>query len=113
MPEGLKPCPFCGSDRISHVQYYEFDEIVNYVLCMECRARTRTLRRTNGSEGLNQAFKQKAAEYWNRRTDPLIAEWLPSPYDMKRGLCSNCGEWSDGKPKYCPHCGAFMISGHR
>ena len=67
--EELKPCPFCGSDRISHVQYYEFDEIVNYVLCMECRARTRPLRRTIKSAELQKEFEQKAAEYWNRRAN--------------------------------------------
>lgn len=52
----LKPCPFCGNNKITGAlrkdicspEYYE-------VICIECGAR------------IKRSFKRKAVEAWNRR----------------------------------------------
>ena len=54
----LLPCPFCGS---AEVRLIERDDLLDSVMCYECSA-----------EGTATNDKQRAAEYWNRRS-PIAA----------------------------------------
>lgn len=47
----LKPCPFCGSSRIS-----VRGATIFYVVCLDCEASTNIAHE-----------KQRAIDYWNRR----------------------------------------------
>ena len=96
-PIKLKPCPFCGGKAETRLCVGGSWYIVK---CTECKATTDVLR-----------GEDEATSAWNKRTDPVVSEWIPFPYNRKRGLCKNCSEWSDSTPKYCPNCDAYMING--
>jgi len=43
------------------------------------------------------------------RPKPRTGQWIEDEYEMKVG-CSECGEENDKCSKYCPNCGAKMIT---
>jgi Lar family restriction alleviation protein len=64
MTEELKPCPFCGSTRVS-LSVSKFSSVV---ACNECQ-----------SEGPNIHDESEAVGKWNRRAAPSQPEGAPAP----------------------------------
>jgi len=58
--EELKPCPFCGSEKVGVVETAlgNYQNIFLFAICDECGGRTKLFR-----DG------DKAAEAWNRRAE--------------------------------------------
>lgn len=66
MSEKLKPCPFCGSEKV-HICS---DAVGNfYAWCGPCNART-----------CKKSTKDEAIERWNRRAEPPAAPDDPARY---------------------------------
>lgn len=55
--------------------------------------------------------KLGATEFWDDRAVPLVAEWLPTGTDPRKGRCSHCRGRSFRTFRHCPDCGALMIKG--
>ncbi len=55
--------------------------------------------------------KLGATEFWDDKAVPLVAEWLPTKSDPRKGRCSACRGRSFRTFKYCPDCGARMTRG--
>ena len=71
MPNKLKPCPFCGSERVGFVRDLEMVSITG-IWCADCRSLTKWVipMKTKETVGENEA---KWAKKWNRRTNPTDA----------------------------------------
>lgn len=103
MSEELKPCPFCGGEA---VMCGFQDEMMHFVKCRDCGA---------CSDGA-QLSAETAAAAWNRRAErtcrmEFCEEWSGDElYPTVAYTCSSCG-WvtQEGKPSYCPHCGAKVV----
>lgn len=97
----LKPCPFCGSNRIL-VEYLYFRP---YILCEKCHAQIPCYN-----------TYPKAKEAWNRRDEnvaPVVnGRWVThyqSGTPVAEGYVSTCCDmWNNRKSDHCPHCGATM-----
>ena len=94
----LKPCPFCGSNRIS-VEYLYFRP---YILCEKCHAQIPCYN-----------TYPKAKEAWNRR-DENVAPVVHGHRVDDGGFYARCSQ-CDGVltlcANYCPNCGAKMDGG--
>lgn len=91
----LKPCPFCGSSRVTGVTSADETRLFReFVCCEDCGAST-TLHET----------KQQAIEFWNTRHERTChmeyREGTPS--------CSECGRELDYDSVYCDMCGAKVV----
>lgn len=71
----LKPCPFCGSEDISVIDWSTDDENPSYCgWCSLCN-----------TEGPINESKDEAAEAWNKRKIPnvqyaeVLVEWMKDP----------------------------------
>nr|DAY71685.1 MAG TPA: restriction alleviation protein [Caudoviricetes sp.] len=110
----LKPCPFCGSDKVKirHGDYGVFAE------CQGCGNRSATVELSS-----DYTAKTVAIIAWNRRPYPKRPQAYWTRHDLttfdgktiKHGaaICSFCG-MKLFMPKdsfsYCPNCGAEMHS---
>lgn len=68
MPNELKPCPFCGSDKILRVLTHT-DCVIS---CYECNAQISRGLFCGKSETLNEAdetFGKETNDTWTRRAD--------------------------------------------
>lgn len=92
----LKPCPFCGSTRVSGVTLSNkslmFREFVD---CEDCGASTTT-----------HATKQEAVDAWNTRHERTCH--VVFPHDAR--MCSVCAYYIGENHLYCPHCGAKVVA---
>ncbi len=110
----LKPCPFCGSDRVEFFPDEEQiieDTTTGFILCQDC-----------GFSSDRFYSEAHAAEKWNRRPDSNLPAADVAPVRHGRWLaqndfwrkCSECEgtwheQWIKGKAlNYCPNCGAKM-----
>ena len=59
MTEDLKPCPFCGSDKVRVNSFWHDDYY--HVICWNCRAST-CFSYDKGEDGIKEVV-----EAWNRR----------------------------------------------
>ena len=98
MTDELKPCPFCGSTRVSIMKLSDGKN--KFAICMNCKATS------------NAAKKVEDVKYlWNKR-----AERTAKVIELAtRIYCDECGERIDdfdditpNKLKYCPNCGARL-----
>lgn len=63
--QGLKACPFCGSDKVGFIRDLKLIEITG-IWCSECKS----LTKWSISMSKNETYKsnmEKWAEKWNRR----------------------------------------------
>ena len=105
MTKTIKPCPFCGSDKIK-IESWTAQGVFN-VYCAKCDCATRFF----GSES-------EALAAWNTRADLCPSgKWQRyDDHDANAWECSLCGEiWQlmEGTPEenhmnYCHNCGAKM-----
>jgi len=64
MNETLKPCPFCGENRlVEGLQIYTLQNIGCYVICLSCKA-----------QGPEVTLKSLAVKKWNERGKPEVDE---------------------------------------
>lgn len=61
--EKLKPCPFCGGNGKIERTTYGFHTAI-YILCSECRARTKTI-----IENTDYCAADEAIKLWNQRAE--------------------------------------------
>ena len=102
--EELKPCPFCGEEKI---YYYNPSPIDHRFNCCKCLAST-------GSH----STKEEAMEAWNNRYEPTCTyEWCEfqpgDPNSYHAWNCSNCGEIDydfEEPPMYCPYCRCKVVN---
>jgi DNA-directed RNA polymerase subunit RPC12/RpoP len=102
MSEQLKPCPFCGSERVMRWK----GNIWETVYCDNCSA---------------AITKADSITAWNRRVEPepKTCEWTPSDSIYGAAYHAQCGHlWIadnyDQTPEgrdmvYCPFCGGKIV----
>ena len=107
----LKPCPFCGEEKVQIEDISSEDEQYFMIQCSneKCSAAT--------CFGDTSENKNKAIEAWNRRTadvEPVKhGKWIQ--VDNTKCRCSNCDTialialYPHGNKNYCPNCGAKMV----
>lgn len=61
----LKPCPFCGCDRV-FMRAVEYDPCINIIRCPDCKIKFTTTIWYRGHKSNN---RDRTAEAWNRRAD--------------------------------------------
>lgn len=118
MPEvELKPCPFCGCDRV-WMRAVEYDTCINIIRCPDCKMEFTT---PAWSEGHKSNNRDRTVEAWNRRAT-RHARWIKIDEDC-RGYssiydCSGCGGTTylelpakECDYDFCPGCGAEMDGG--
>ena len=91
----LLPCPFCHGEAIA----IEMKSGYGYVQCRKCGI---------GTDPDNMMAPDDLIRLWNRRYEPTC-----HTSDMYENIfeCSICGTMdTDGKPNYCPNCGARVIA---
>lgn len=92
----LKRCPFCG--KADTVVY---DEMFNTVVCS----------RNDG--GCGASSMTGGVEVWNTRYTPTCTNLYHEGSTLGEGgfRCSDCDVEVEGdEPKYCPKCGAKVMS---
>ena len=101
--DGLLPCPFCGG-KASVIDHHNDDGSVS-VGCADDTCL--------GFSGLGWLYKteDEAIKAWNTRYERTY-----KPIWDEDGLaCDKCGYWwplkhyDNGKPCYCPNCGAKVV----
>ena len=72
----LKPCPFCGSEKVecAGINFEDKNTIHAHILCPECRQYVSSAWHCENSKELNDLVKNRpdliwdnAIELWNRR----------------------------------------------
>lgn len=101
MPETkLKPCPFCGCDRV-WMRAVEYDECINIIRCPDCNMEFTTPTWDKGHKFNN---RKQTADTWNTRAWEFAGDGIVG--------CTSCGETYPSRyviPRnYCPSCGAKM-----
>lgn len=98
MNKELKPCPFCGG-RAAVVESSPV-YLAYRVRCRRCGAETGMY-----TTAIN------AVRCWNDREERMCKPiWTEDGY-----ACNKCGYWwplkhyDNGKPHYCPNCGAKVV----
>lgn len=127
MINNLLPCPFCGGRPTVFFPQDGFPEI----LCRNCYQAGTTLTQSTMAEAI--AAWNTRAERMSHTHDELLAEmraindeWAQERtccmdynaawsgdeiYPTEAYTCSLCGCTTlDGKPVYCPNCGAKVVS---
>ena len=61
-PEPIKRCPFCGGSGLIKTRMFDVFDVVAYVECADCKARTNSV-----PAGVKYTAIDKAVELWNRR----------------------------------------------
>lgn len=116
MSEELRPCPFCGSDHVDLICMGTREDDPHVVECDDCDAT---------ASGMDRA---EAMANWNRRAgrtcrpevcDDGAGAWgvycsecgyrFAGPYG-KREVPEHMATRRDIMPRYCPSCGARVVS---
>lgn len=106
MSEKLKPCPFCGGEASIKIHDY-FDDTRLYTPKCKCGA------------GIVEVFytEEEAIAAWNTRYERTcqMAYYEPCSgdeyYPTECYTCSECNNTVfTGKPRFCPNCGARVLS---
>lgn len=108
----LKPCPFCGSDRLYHMPLSGFYDETPALFCNSCKAIV-TWEQVS-EKGFTGKTVRILGEAWNTRAERTCRMLPGRPYyDMgEEGYtCSECGSWAklDWVAHYCPNCGAKVV----
>lgn len=69
----MKPCPFCGNDKIKLSSYFQRDPDLFWMSCDKCRAR-----------GSYSRTKQGAVIGWNTRIDESNAALQPRGHESDK-----------------------------
>jgi len=99
----LKPCPFCGNEKIV-IRTLSYSESGMFgaksVCCLECCA-----------EGGTQGTEKEARECWNRRAERVCIPSAIGGFEpwLQGECCSECGYTCSAFTDYCPGCGARII----
>lgn len=93
MNEPLKPCPFCGSFIVGHIEVPWVETTVRRIICGVCRA-----------EGGTESTEPEAIEAWNRRATTWRNFATERPEDNQMVLINIGGNWEpayywDTKPQ--------------
>lgn len=110
MTDNLLPCPFCGGEaELKHRPISGSDDKGWFV---RCRCSARIGLKVNGI-GMTKA---EAIAAWNTRMERTCrmkynAEYSGNEiYPTEAYTCSSCRLTTyDGKPDYCPYCGAKVV----
>ena len=107
MSEELRPCPFCGGERVELICMGTRDDDPHLVECDDCDAT---------ASGMD---REEAVANWNRRAERtcqivVSVDRSPASYGGRVHRCSSCGKALPGslfrngwtQLDYCPRCGA-------
>ncbi len=71
--EKLKPCPFCGSNKLKLVkkktEYKGYNAYIASIRCNCCNARGGTVLNLTIPYAIKEEVEQTAVDRWNRRAD--------------------------------------------
>lgn len=106
MSEELKPCPFCGSDK---VEVWDDGSFI-YVLCDNCRTSSSYLYYQNTREESKRT--QEVIKAWNTRAE-RTCRWTPIP-DVEGAYWVECLGGSEidlfgDLPTFCGECGGKIV----
>lgn len=111
MSDGLKPCPFCGSEASMESGIYDLGDemyVFAHVECLSCRACGSGFTEADSPV---EMVEHLASDAWNRRAERTCREeWVPgSVGGTSVPVCSNCGRGWEAAEVYCPNCGARVV----
>lgn len=101
---GLELCPFCGGEAVKLTSIDGFTSIG----CLNCNPFYGVM--------IQATTEAEAIAAWNsraERTCECVAEYAESPIDGKKIVlhrCSACHELMRPHMRYCPNCGAKVVS---
>ncbi len=76
MTEELKPCPFCGSNKIT-IGYLEQPARYFITSCLNCGAHGPKIERHMASDEYTESMIQ-----WNRRAEAVVSKMESTDYDI-------------------------------
>lgn len=126
MTETLKPCPLCGSTDLKHYVTNARERNRGVIVCKDCGLRLeaysdeeyRVAQAYQGDFESAHGFtweqaRRAVTDKWNRRAERTcrVERVVYPDGDVEGYICMSCGHSAmPSVPRYCPHCGARVVS---